>query len=80
MLNFSLERNVAFRQSGTYFGAISEPCCIKDPIVNHSEFKRVNWFSTTGCSSIQFLGLSHSYGLNLRPNIARSITVANFLH
>lgn len=69
-----LNGSVAVKVGGTYFGAISEPCCIKDPIVNHSEFKRVNWFSSTGGSSIQFRGLSHSYGLNLRRKTASFYT------
>lgn len=33
------EKNLKHRK--TYLGAISEPCCIKDPMVNHKEFKRV---------------------------------------
>lgn len=50
----------------TYFGAISDPCCIREPIVNHNELFKENLFSkTSGASELQGCGFSHSYGLNL---------------
>jgi len=42
---------------------------MRDPIVNQSEFSRLNWFSSTSGSSLQGCGLSHSYGLNLQINM-----------
>lgn len=46
-------------------GAMSEPCCISDPIVNQNAFERLNWFSKYSGSSIHGYGLVHSYGLIL---------------
>ena len=34
-------------------GATSEPCCIRDPIVNQKLFAKLNWFSNSSGSSIQ---------------------------
>lgn len=53
-------------QVHTYLGAISDPCCIREPIVNHNELFKENLFSkTSGASELQGCGFSHSYGLNL---------------
>lgn len=57
--------NTTRETRNTYLGAMSEPCCISEPMVNHSEFMRLNWFSRISGSSLQGWGLSHSYGLNL---------------
>lgn len=54
----------------TYFGAISEPCCNTAPVVNHSEFPIVNWFSKWSGSSMHGYGLSHSCGDSL-PKIKK---------
>lgn len=44
----------------TYFGAISEPCCMSEPMVNQSEFIRVNSFSRTSDCPLHGWGFSHS--------------------
>lgn len=44
----------------TYFGAISEPCCMSEPMVNQSEFSRVNSFSRTSDCPLHGCGFSHS--------------------
>lgn len=55
----------------TYLGAISDPCCIREPIVNHNELFKENLFSkTSGASELQGCGFSHSYGLNLNTKHA----------
>lgn len=58
----------------THLGDMSEPCCIREPIVNQRELRRENWFSKTSGWSLQGCGLSHSYGLNLRSDIHAQIT------
>lgn len=35
-----------------YMGAISEPCCIRLPIVNQSEFLILNWLTRNSGSSM----------------------------
>jgi len=58
----------------TYLGAISDPCCIREPIVNHSELFKENLFSkTSGASELQGCGFSHSYGLNLNTKRANTL-------
>ena len=46
--------------SVTYFGAMSEPCCMSDPMVYQSELIIVNWFTRTDGSRLHGCGLSHS--------------------
>lgn len=59
----------------TYLGAISDPCCIREPIVNHNELFKENLFSkTSGASELQGCGFSHSYGLNLNKTKKRANT------
>jgi hypothetical protein len=52
----------------THLGAMSEPCCIREPMVNQRELRRLNWFSRTSGSSLHGWGFSHSYGLNLHTH------------
>ncbi len=51
--------------NGDYLGARSQPCCIKDPIVNQKLFKRLNIFSKILSSCLHGLHGFHSYGENL---------------
>lgn len=51
---------------GFYIGAISDPCCIKLPIVNQNEFLRLNWFVKNSGSSMHAKGFVHSSG-DMRP-------------
>lgn len=46
-------------------GATSEPCCMREPVVNQKLLERLNWFSSSSGSSMHGYGLSHSYGENL---------------
>jgi len=65
---------VCMRTQNTYLGAISDPCCIREPIVNHSELFKENLFSkTSGASELQGCGFSHSYGLNLNTKRANTL-------
>ncbi len=34
-------------------GATSEPCCIRDPMVNQKLLAKLNWFSSSSGSSMQ---------------------------
>jgi hypothetical protein len=43
-------------------GATSDPCCMRDPMVNQKLFAKLNWFSSSSGSSMQGYGLSHSKG------------------
>lgn len=62
---------------GTYLGAMSHPCCMREPIVNQNELFRENLFSnTSGSSELQGCGFSHSYGLNLNTKRAHLTTEA----
>lgn len=62
----------------TYLGAISDPCCIREPIVNHNELFKENLFSkTSGASELQGCGFSHSYGLNLNIKHAHTTQACN---
>jgi len=64
---------ICMRTYNTYLGAISDPCCIREPIVNHSELFKENLFSkTSGVSELQGCGFSHSYGLNLNTKRANT--------
>lgn len=49
----------------TYIGAISDPCCIRLPTVNHNEFLKLNWLTRNSGSSMHGYGFVHSAGLNL---------------
>ena len=49
----------------TNFGDRSLPCCMRDPMVNHIELRRLKSLTSTSGSSLHGCGLSHSYGLNL---------------
>lgn len=59
----------------TYLGAKSDPCCMREPIVNHSALFKENLFSKTsaGASELHGRGVSHSYGLNLKNNTQKHV-------
>jgi hypothetical protein len=72
-----LAKGYQLRSISTYLGAISDPCCIREPIVNHNELFKENLFSkTSGASELQGCGFSHSYGLNLNTKHANDTTEA----
>lgn len=48
-----------------YLGRKSHPCCIKEPMANHMQLKRVNWFSKWSGLGLHGWGFCHSYGVNL---------------
>ena len=53
----------------TYFGSMSEPCCMIEPTVSHIEFFRSKLFSNSSGSGLHGCGLSHSPGAILQINL-----------
>jgi hypothetical protein len=51
---------------GAYLGKKSQPCCIREPIVNHSELGIVNCDSSSSGSGLHGCGFCHSFGVILR--------------
>ena len=49
-----------------YFGRMSHPCPMREPIENHRQFMRLNVFSSSSGSGLQGWGLSHSPGVILK--------------
>ena len=53
-------------RNNNYLGAISEPCCIREPMVNQKALLSVMQFSSSSGSWMQGWGLSHSSGAILK--------------
>jgi hypothetical protein len=56
----------------THIGAISEPCCMRLPVMNQKQFLRLSWLTKYSGSSMQGYGLCHSLG-EMRPKRKRAM-------
>lgn len=52
-----------------YFGRISQPCRIREPMVNHKQLRSLKRFSRRSGFLLHGCGLYHSYGVNLNLTI-----------
>lgn len=52
-----------------YLGRISQPCRIREPMVNHKQLRSLKRFSRRSGFLLHGCGLYHSYGVNLNSMI-----------
>ena len=62
----------------SYFGARSDPCCMRAPILCQRQLSRLRPFSNSSGSDSQGWALSHSWGLSLKNKEHRVLTM--FFH
>ena len=71
--SFEIERGII-----SYFGARSDPCCMRAPILCQRQLSRLRPFSNSSGSDSQGWALSHSWGLSLKNKEHRVLTM--FFH
>jgi len=56
-----------------YLGRMSQPCRIREPMVNHKQLRSLKRFSRRSGFLLHGCGLYHSYGVNLNSIIPKTL-------
>lgn len=64
-----LRTKIIFMRERAYLGRMSQPCRIREPMVNHKQLRSLKRFSRRSGFLLHGCGLYHSYGVNLNSTV-----------